>query len=165
MGADVLNNLDLLIRVRRLLLALVISVCAIPSLAAETLGVRYLNSPRSMKTFSYVTTQCAAHYLANATKVTDQLASKSGSTKDEAIALYMKAAKFHMEITALTEGMIHSKDNPPVNIAKLTEQLMVSIITLAAEYAPSPAEYQSASDLCQAIHNNPKQYTSKVDQP
>ena len=79
------NDLKLLLSVRGLLLAFIVSVCAIPSLSAETLGVRYLNSPRSMKTFSYVTTQCAAHYLANATKVTDQLASKSGSTKDEAI--------------------------------------------------------------------------------
>lgn len=132
---------------------------------AETLQVTYLNNPRSMKTFSFINTQCAAHYLSGASKVTDQMASQVRMKKDEVISILLETSKFHAELTSMTEGMIHSKDKPPINIQKLSEQLMAKIIKLASDYAPLPVEYQSTSDLCQSIQNNPKSYTAKLDKP
>ena len=85
-------------------------------------------------------------------------------SKDEAIALFVKASQFHSGLTAFIQGNIHSRSgNQPMDTDKMSSELMRRVVVAAAMYSPTPAEYQSAVKLCQSIQDNTQSYTSKLD--
>jgi len=134
------------------------------TVVAETLEVTYLNNPRSLRNFANINMQCAAHYLSSASKVTDDIARKTNSTKKEAIALMINRSQYHATLTAFVEGQIHGRtSNQPLDKEKFSTQLMEKVIVLAGNYSPLPAEYLSTSKLCQLIQDNPQSYISKLD--
>lgn len=134
------------------------------SVIGETLEVTYLNNPKSLRTFADINIQCAAHYLSNASKLTDDIAKKFNMNKDEAIALFVKTSQFHSGLAAFIEGNIHGRSGKqPMDTDKMSAELMRKVVVAAASYSPLPAEYQSAAKLCQSIQDNPQSYTSKLD--